>query len=231
MGKTKIEWCDTVWNPTSGCSPVSEGCENCWARRFSKRLAGRCGYPKDEPFRVTLHPDRLEEPLRWKKPRRVFVVSMADLFHPDVPDWFVFAVWRVMALTPQHTYMLLTKRPQRTKEWFEKLELEGKLTKNPSESHKFGLNVLQNTLRREILVYIGNDRKSFEEIKEKFNLNDQMTNFHLNMLEDALYIEKKEEESKIFYFPTLLGEVYLENVEMKRGSVKSSGDEKIFQQA
>lgn len=105
---------------------------------------------------------------------------------------------------------------RRKKEWFEKLELEGKLTKNPSESHKFGLNVLQNTLRREILVYIGNDRKSFEEIKEKFNLNDQMTNFHLNMLEDALYIEKKEEERKIFYFPTLLGEVYLENVEMKK---------------
>ncbi len=85
---------------------------------------------------------------------------------------------------------------RRKKEWFEKLELEGKLTKNPSESHKFGLNVLQNTLRREILVYIGNDRKSFEEIKEKFNLNDQMTNFHLNILEDALYIEKRKKKEK-----------------------------------
>lgn len=105
---------------------------------------------------------------------------------------------------------------RRKKEWLEKLEREGKLTKNPTESHKFGLKVLQNTLRREILVSIGNERKSFEEIKEKFNLNDHMANFHLCMLEDAFFIEKKEEEGKIFYFPTLLGEGYLENVEMKK---------------
>ena len=105
---------------------------------------------------------------------------------------------------------------RRKNEWFEKLEREGKLTKNPTESHKFGLNVLQNTLRREILVFIGNERKSFEEIKDKFNLNNQMANFHLNMLEDAFYVEKMEEERKIFYILTLLGEVYLENVEMKK---------------
>jgi predicted transcriptional regulator len=76
------------------------------------------------------------------------------------------------------------------------LEREGKLTKNPTESHKFGLKVLQNTLRREILVYIGSKRKSFEEIKEKFNLNDHMENFHLNMLEGAFYIEKRKRKEK-----------------------------------
>lgn len=105
---------------------------------------------------------------------------------------------------------------RRKKKWLDKLEREGKLTKNPTESHRFGLKVLQNTARREILVSLGSERKSFEEIKEKFNLNDQMANFHLNMLEDALYIEKKKKEEKIFYFPTLLGEGYLKNVEMKK---------------
>lgn len=110
---------------------------------------------------------------------------------------------------------------RRKKEWLEKLEREGKLTKNPTESHKFGLKVLQNTMRREILVSLGNERKSFEEIKEKFNLNDSMVNFHLNMLEDALYIEKKEEKGKIYYFPTMLGEGYLENVEMKKNKIES----------
>jgi protein gp37 len=68
---TKIEWCDETWNPTSGCTPISEGCQKCWARRMSKRLAGRCGYPADDPFRVTFHPERFEEPSRWKKPRRI----------------------------------------------------------------------------------------------------------------------------------------------------------------
>ncbi len=98
MGKTSIEWATDVWNPVTGCSPVSEGCANCYAARFAKRLAGRCGYPKDEPFRVTLHPERLGEPLRWRKPRRVFVASMGDLFHKDVPDEFIDEVWRVMML-------------------------------------------------------------------------------------------------------------------------------------
>lgn len=96
------------------------------------------------------------------------------------------------------------------------MKREGKLTRNPTEDHKFGLKVLQNTVRREILIFLGSGRKSLSEIKEKFNLNDHMANFHLNMLEDALYIEKKDEEGKIFYLPTLRGEGYLENVEMKK---------------
>jgi DNA-binding transcriptional ArsR family regulator len=101
-------------------------------------------------------------------------------------------------------------------EWLERMKREGKLTRNPTEDHKFGLKVLQNTVRREILISLGNGRKSFEEIREKFNLNDNMANFHLSMLEDALYIEKIEEEGKIFYSPTPRGEGYVENVEMKK---------------
>lgn len=113
MAGTKIEWTDMVWNPTSGCSKVSEGCRNCYAERFARRLAGRCGYPADNPFQVTLHPERLEEPLRWKKHRRVFVNSMGDLFHKDVDEKFIAKVFAIMDLARQHTYCILTKRPER----------------------------------------------------------------------------------------------------------------------
>ncbi|MDN5375344.1 MAG: hypothetical protein PWQ39_384 [Thermacetogenium sp.] len=108
---TKIEWCDSVWNPTSGCTPISPGCDNCFAKRFAYRLRGR--YPDDDPFRVTLRPERLEEPLRWKKPRKVFVCSMCDLFHPEVQDEWLDRIFAVMAVTFKHIYFILTKRPER----------------------------------------------------------------------------------------------------------------------
>lgn len=113
MSKSKIEWTDAVWNPVSGCTKLSEGCRNCYAERMSKRLAGRCGYPKDEPFKVTLHPDKLADPLKWKKPRRIFVNSMSDLFHQDVPFEFIDKVFATMFDAGQHTFMILTKRPDR----------------------------------------------------------------------------------------------------------------------
>ncbi len=117
MATTKIEWADAVWNPVTGCTKVSAGCKNCYAERMAKRLRGRFGYPADEPFRVTLHHDRLEEPLRWRRPRRVFVVSMGDLFHEDVPDEFIGEVWTTMMNASWHTFLLLTKRPARMEEW------------------------------------------------------------------------------------------------------------------
>jgi len=107
---TKIEWADKVWNPVTGCTPISEGCQNCYAERMSKRLAGRCGYSKEDPFQVKLHPDRLEEPFRWKKPSRIFVCSMGDLFHDDVPRDYLRMVWSVMLEAERHTFMILTKR-------------------------------------------------------------------------------------------------------------------------
>jgi protein gp37 len=114
MAKTKIEWADRVWNPVTGCTKVSEGCRNCYAERMARRLAGRCGYPgQPNQFNVTLHPGRLDEPLKWKKPCRIFVDSMGDLFHEDVPVAFIWRVWYIMHQTPQHTYMILTKRAER----------------------------------------------------------------------------------------------------------------------
>lgn len=107
---SKIEWTDETWNPVTGCTKISPGCANCYAERMAKRLAGRFGYPEDEPFRVTFHPDRLDQPLRWKKPRRVFVCSMGDLFHQNVLNtWRLKVFWR-MVDTNRHTYQVLTKR-------------------------------------------------------------------------------------------------------------------------
>jgi protein gp37 len=116
---TKIEWADETWSPVTGCTPISEGCKNCYARRMSKRLAGRFGYPKDEPFRVTTHPDKLEKPFHWKKPRRIFVVSMGDLFHGAVSFEYIAAVFGVMAANPQHMFLVLTKRPHLMLRWLE----------------------------------------------------------------------------------------------------------------
>ena len=112
MSQTKIEWCDKVWNPITGCSPVSGGCANCYAKRMANRLKGRYGYPQDDPFKVTFHPDRLDEPLHWKKPCRIFVCSMGDLFHPKVLFHIYQEISQIIDQCPQHTFLLLTKRPQ-----------------------------------------------------------------------------------------------------------------------
>ena len=108
---TKIEWCDVSWNPVTGCSPISAGCKNCYAARMAKRLRGRYGYPKDDPFRVTLHKDKLDEPLKWKKSRKVFVCSMGDLFHKDASWAWQYSILSTIGYCSQHTFMILTKRP------------------------------------------------------------------------------------------------------------------------
>ena len=108
MGKTTIEWATDTWNPTTGCSKVSAGCAHCYAERVAER------FWKDRAFsEVQCHPDRLEQPLHWRKPRRVFVDSMSDLFHEDIPAEFISSVFEVMEKCPQHTFMILTKRPER----------------------------------------------------------------------------------------------------------------------
>ena len=105
---TSIEWCDTTWNPVTGCTKVSPGCAHCYAEGIAKRLW------KGRPFEdVRVHADRVNQPYRWRKPRRVFVNSMSDLFHEDVPFRFIDAVFHVMRETPKHTYQILTKRPDR----------------------------------------------------------------------------------------------------------------------
>jgi protein gp37 len=123
--KTAIEWTDATWNPVTGCSMVSEGCRNCYAATLAPRLAamGQDAYTdlpwtkKNAPKNVKLHPGRLNQPLRWSKPRRIFVNSMSDLFHELVPFEFVDRVFAVMALTPRHTFQVLTKRPERMAEY------------------------------------------------------------------------------------------------------------------
>lgn len=116
---TKIEWADETWNPVTGCNKISEGCQNCYAERMAKRLAGRCGYDSEEPFKVTLHEDKLDEPLKWRKPRRVFVCSMGDLFHEDVNPLDIGRIINVIRECTQHTFLILTKRPQKMKKVLE----------------------------------------------------------------------------------------------------------------
>jgi protein gp37 len=124
--KSAIEWTDATWNPTTGCDRVSPGCANCYALDLAARLKrmGAPAYQRDgDPktsgpgFGLTLHPDKLDLPLRWRSPRRVFVNSMSDLFHPEVPDEFVDRVWDVMGRAHWHTFQVLTKRPERMRDW------------------------------------------------------------------------------------------------------------------
>jgi protein gp37 len=104
-----IEWTEATWNPTSGCTKVSPGCDRCYAERITRR------FPKAFPdgFALRLRPDALDIPLRWKRPRTIFVNSMSDLFHSDVPEDYLQQVFDVMQRTPQHTYQVLTKRAER----------------------------------------------------------------------------------------------------------------------
>jgi protein gp37 len=121
-GTSAIEWTEKTWNPTTGCDRISAGCDNCYALTLAKRLKGMgsAKYQTDgDPrtsgpgFGLALHPGALREPLRWRKPTTVFVNSMSDLFHARVPREFVARVWDVMSQSPQHTYQILTKRPER----------------------------------------------------------------------------------------------------------------------
>ena len=115
---TRIEWTDATWNLVRGCTPVSPGCANCYARRFAERFRGVAGHPYEQGFDLRLVPEKLNEPLRWRKPRRVFVNSMSDLFHKKVPFEFIALVFQKMAMCPRHQFQILTKRPERMVRWF-----------------------------------------------------------------------------------------------------------------
>ena len=120
---TKIEWAEETWNPILGCTAVSDGCDHCYSAREAsgrlKNLALYAGLAEGGKFtgEVRLVPERLEQPMRWQRPRRIFVNSMSDLFHDDVPDGFIAQIWNVMAHCPQHTFQILTKRHARMRSW------------------------------------------------------------------------------------------------------------------
>jgi protein gp37 len=131
MSATAIEWTDRVWNPTTGCDQVSAGCDHCYALKMAKRLKGMgsAKYQTDgDPetsgpgFGIAMHPESLSEPLKWRKPQRVFVNSMSDLFHAGVDDIFLGLVWQVMAECPQHIFQILTKRHARMRSFLSKWE-------------------------------------------------------------------------------------------------------------
>lgn len=121
MSKSKIEWTESTWNPVSGCSKVSRGCDNCYAERMAMRLKamGTRGY--ENGFDVTLQPHALDKPLKMKKPQVIFVNSMSDIFHEKIPDEYIIEIFEVMNKAHWHTFQVLTKRPKRLAKIAEKL--------------------------------------------------------------------------------------------------------------
>ena len=108
--KSSIEWTDATWNPVRGCTKISPGCKHCYAEVFAERFRGVPNHPYEQGFDLRVVPEKLEEPLRWKSPKRIFVNSMSDLFHPKVPAAYIAQVAQVMLQAPWHTFQVLTKR-------------------------------------------------------------------------------------------------------------------------
>ena len=108
--QSKIEWTDATWNPVTGCTKITRGCDNCYAERFAERFRGTPGHPYEVGFDLTLRPERLSQPLSWKRPRMIFVNSMSDLFHKGVPTDFIDKVFETMETADWHVFQVLTKR-------------------------------------------------------------------------------------------------------------------------
>lgn len=125
---TSIEWTENTWNPVRGCTKITPGCKHCYAETFAERFRGVPGHPFEQGFDVRLAPWKLLEPLDWPKPRLVFVNSMSDLFHDEVPSQFIVAAFEVMAAANWHTFQVLTKRPERMRKMLKSsLEFAGEL--------------------------------------------------------------------------------------------------------
>jgi len=131
--RSAIEWTEATWNPVTGCSKVSPGCAHCYAEAISLRFrhSSKPWTPENASENVRLHDERLDQPLRWRRPRLVFVNSMSDLFHEQVPASFIDRVWRVMTQASQHTFQVLTKRPEQARDWArEYVRMHGSLGHN-----------------------------------------------------------------------------------------------------
>jgi len=133
---TRIEWTNATWNPITGCAKVSQGCKHCYAERDWARLQHLPSYRGRAFTDVACHPERLDQPLRWTRPRLIFVNSMSDLFHPDVPDSFIDQVFAVMALAPKHTFQVLTKRAERMRSYLSDPHAEERIGQAEAEFAK-----------------------------------------------------------------------------------------------
>ncbi|MDO8431822.1 MAG: phage Gp37/Gp68 family protein [Candidatus Binatus sp.] len=111
--RSTIEWTDATWNPVRGCTKISPGCKHCYAERFAERFRGVPGHPFEQGFDIRLVPEKLDQPLRWRSPRRIFVNSMSDLFHDQVPVEYISRVGQIMQVAEWHTFQILTKRHER----------------------------------------------------------------------------------------------------------------------
>ena len=119
-GKSAIEWTDVTWNPVTGCTKITRGCDHCYAERLAERFRGIPGHPFENGFDLTLRPERLSQPLSWKRPRMVFVNSMSDLFHKEIPTSFIDRVFETMEVARQHIFQVLTKRSSLMRDYLQR---------------------------------------------------------------------------------------------------------------
>ena len=146
MAETKIEWTDKTWNPVTGCTKKSEGCLHCYAEVMARRLKGMGQVKYKNAFKLTVHPESLDEPKTWTKPHNIFVCSMGDLFHEKVPFDFIDRVMETIAATPQHRYQILTKRSERLHEYFTTHDVPQNVwlgTRVESRRNKFRIDYLR----------------------------------------------------------------------------------------
>ena len=144
---SKIEWTETTWNPVTGCTKTSPGCQNCYAERLAKRLKAMGVSNYSSGFKVALHQNSLEKPLDWKKPQTIFVNSMSDLFHEDIPEDFIFDVFKIMKKAAWHHFQILTKRSERLFGLSEKLDWASNIWMGVSvenENYSYRIDHLRN---------------------------------------------------------------------------------------
>lgn len=148
---TSIEWTDATWNPVTGCTKISAGCDNCYACRFSERFRGVPGHPFETGFDLTLRPERLLQPLAWKRSRMIFVNSMSDLFHKEIPQAYISSVFDTMEKANWHVYQVLTKRSSLLQKF-----LNARYRSRPAPSHLwFGVSV-ENAKARSRIAHLQN---------------------------------------------------------------------------
>ena len=151
--KTSIEWTEQTWNPTTGCTKISPGCQNCYAEIMARRLKAMKAKGYQHGFALTLQPNRLQEPLRRKKPTVYFVNSMSDLFHEDIPDGYIWQVFDVIKHSPQHTFQILTKRAGRMASLLKKYDIPSNAWLGVTvENRKHGLPRIDNLHQVSVLV-------------------------------------------------------------------------------